>query len=178
MHPGKILLALTFAALHCLLLHLAASAQPIPLRYAQAPSAMRSIFSLPVAVAERQGFFRREGLDFEIVVPIPGGSDRMIDALHDDTADMTHVATAFLIRAAQTKSDAAAIIAEFNNPIYSLIAKPEIKSFAALKGKLLGLADEAGSIRCPCASCLPSMDSSRVISASRPSRGPLRVSTA
>jgi ABC-type nitrate/sulfonate/bicarbonate transport system substrate-binding protein len=107
---------------------------------------MRSIFSLPVAIAERQGFFRREGNDFKLIVPIPGGSDKMIDALHDDTADVTHVATPFLIRAAMTKSDAVAIAAEFNNPIYSLIAKPEIKSFAGLRAKLLGMADEAGTI--------------------------------
>jgi ABC-type nitrate/sulfonate/bicarbonate transport system substrate-binding protein len=123
-----------------------AVAQTITLRYAQAASAVRSIFSLPVAIGDREGFFRREGLDFKIVVPIPGGSDKMIDALHDDTADITHVATAFLIRAALTKSDAVAIAAEFNNPIYSLIAKPELKTFADLKGKLLGMADEAGTI--------------------------------
>lgn len=51
-----------------------------------------------------------------------------------------------MIRDALTKSDAVAIAAEFNNPIYSLIAKPELKSFDGLKGKLLGLADEAGTI--------------------------------
>ncbi|HEY2986213.1 MAG TPA: ABC transporter substrate-binding protein [Candidatus Binatia bacterium] len=124
----------------------AAAAPSIPIRYCQAYSAMRSIFSLPVSVADREGFFRREGLSFKLIVPIPGGSDKMIDALHDDTCDVTHVATPFLIRAALAGSDAVAIAAEFNNPIYSLVAKPEIKSFADLKGKLLGLADEAGSI--------------------------------
>lgn len=107
---------------------------------------MRSIFSLPISVAERQGFFRREGLNFHVVVPIPGGSDKMIDALHDDTADVTHIATAFLIRAALAGSDAVAIAAEFNNPIYSLVGRPGIKSIADLKGKLIGLADEAGTI--------------------------------
>jgi len=118
----------------------------IPLRYAQAYSSMRSIFSLPISIGDRQGFFRREGLDFHVVVPIPGGSDKMIDSLNDGTADITHIATPFLIRAALNGSDAVAIAAEFNNPIYSLVAKPEIKNFADLKGKLLGLADEAGSI--------------------------------
>ena len=139
-------LAVILASLLCVIGHSAASAQTIPLRYGQAYSAMRSIFSLPVSVAEREGFFRREGLNFRVVVPIPGGSDKMIDALHDDTCDVTHVATSFLIRAALAGSDAVAIAAEFNNPIYSLVAKPEIKSFADLKGKLLGLADEAGTI--------------------------------
>jgi ABC-type nitrate/sulfonate/bicarbonate transport system substrate-binding protein len=107
---------------------------------------MRSIFSLPVSIGDRQGFFRREGLNFKIVVPIPGGSDKMIDALHDDTADITHIATAFLIRAALNGSDAVAVAAEFNNPIYSLVARPENKNIVDLKGKLIGLADEAGTI--------------------------------
>ena len=124
----------------------APSAQSIPLRYCQAYSAARSIFSLPVSVAERQGLFRREGMNFKIVVPIPGGSDKMIDALHDDTCDLTHVAAPFLIRAALNGSDAVAIAAEFTNPIYSLVVKHEIKSFADLKGKMIGLADEAGTI--------------------------------
>jgi ABC-type nitrate/sulfonate/bicarbonate transport system substrate-binding protein len=122
------------------------AAQSIPLRYGQAMSAAKSIFSLPIFVGEREGFFRREGLNFKIIIPIPGGSDKMIDALHDDTVDVTHVAVPFLIRAALNGSDAVAIAAEFTNPIYSLVVKPEIKTFADLKGKLIGLADEAGTI--------------------------------
>ncbi len=125
---------------------LSAADGAIPVRYAQAYSSLRSIFSVPIAIGEREGFFRREGLDFKVVVPIPGGADKMIDALHDDTADIAHVATPFLVRAALAGSDAAAIAAEFNNPIYSLVAKPGIRSFADLKGKLVGLADEAGTI--------------------------------
>jgi ABC-type nitrate/sulfonate/bicarbonate transport system substrate-binding protein len=121
-------------------------AQNLSLRYAQAYSSLRSVFSLPISVAERAGFFRREKLDFKLVVPIPGGSDKMIDALEDGSADVTHIATPFLIRRVLAGSDAVAITAEFNNPIYSLIAKPEIKSIAELKGKLVGLADEAGTI--------------------------------
>lgn len=124
----------------------AAQAQPLTLRYAQAYSAAHSIFSLPITVAQREGLFRREGLNVRIVIPVPGGSDKMITALHDDWADVTHVATPFLIRAALAGSDAVAIDTEFKNPIYSLIAKPEITSYAALKGKLIGLADEAGTI--------------------------------
>jgi len=122
------------------------AADTVPLRYAQAYSSLRSVFSLPIVIGERQGFFRREGLDFKVVVPIPGGSDKMIEALHDDTADVTHVAAPFLVRAALGGSDAVAVAAEFNNPIYSLVAKPDVRSFADLKGKLIALADEAGTI--------------------------------
>jgi ABC-type nitrate/sulfonate/bicarbonate transport system substrate-binding protein len=124
----------------------AAAGETMKLRYGQAYSSAHSIFSLPISVAQREGLFAREGLDVEVLVPIPGGSDRMIAALHDDFVDLTHVATPFLIRAAMAGSDAVAIAAEFDNPIYSLIAKPEIKTFADLKGKVVGLADEAGTI--------------------------------
>ena len=137
---GAAVLALIVNAIH------ASAAQPMPLRYCQAYSAARSIFSLPVAIAEQYNFFRREGLNFKLIVPIPGGSDKMIDALHDDTCDVTHVAVPFLIRAALGGSDAVAIAAEFTNPIYSLVVKDEIKSYSDLKEKLIGLADEAGTI--------------------------------
>jgi NitT/TauT family transport system substrate-binding protein len=123
-----------------------AAAEPLTLRYGQAFSSAHSIFSLPVSVAQREGLFAREGLDVKVLVPIPGGSDKMIAALHDDFVDVTHVATPFLVRAALAGSDAVAIAAEFRNPVYSLIGKSDINGIADLKGKLIGLADEAGSI--------------------------------
>jgi ABC-type nitrate/sulfonate/bicarbonate transport system substrate-binding protein len=124
----------------------AAAAQSRTLRYGQAYSSAHTVFSLPLAVAQREGLFGREGLDVEVVIPVPGGVDKMIDALHDDWADVAHVATPFLIRAAMAGSDAVAIDAEFANPVYSLIAQPEIGTFADLKTKVVGLADEAGTI--------------------------------
>ncbi len=123
-----------------------ASGQTLTLRYGQAYSAARSIFSLPVAVAKGEGFFVAEGLNVELLQPIPGGADNQITALHHDDVDVTHVATPFLIRAALGGSDAVAIAAEFNNPIYSVIAKPEIATIADLKGRVVGLADEYGTI--------------------------------
>jgi ABC-type nitrate/sulfonate/bicarbonate transport system substrate-binding protein len=139
---AKVLAVLAFATL----VAGSAWAQDKVLRYGQALSAQKSIYSLPVALAEREGLFRREGLDFRIVIPVPGGADRMIAALHDDTVDLTHVATPFLVRAALAGSDAVAIAAEFNDPIYSLVARPEIARIADLKGRVVALADPGGSI--------------------------------
>src|SRR5438270_12683328 len=76
----------------------AAVAEPVTLRYGQAYSALRSIFALPLLVAEREGYFAREGLNF-VTVPIPGGGEKLIEALHDGSADIGHVATPFLIQA-------------------------------------------------------------------------------
>jgi ABC-type nitrate/sulfonate/bicarbonate transport system substrate-binding protein len=123
-----------------------AGAEGRVLRYGQALSAHKSIYSLPVALAQRAGLFRREGIDFRVVILVPGGADRMIHALHDDTVDIAHVATPFLVRAALAGSDAVAIAAEFNDPIYSLVARPEFTRIADLKGGLVGMADPGGSI--------------------------------
>lgn len=122
-----------------------ADAQVLTLRYAQSPSTNRSIFSLPIFVAEREGLFARQGLNFSTVL-IEGGGENTIHALHDGRADIAHVATPFLIRAALGGSDAVAVAAEFNNPIYTLVAHPAVKNIADLKGKMLGFADEAGTI--------------------------------
>jgi ABC-type nitrate/sulfonate/bicarbonate transport system substrate-binding protein len=124
----------------------ATAQQTITVRYGQAFSAARSIFSLPVVIAQREGFFARAGLQVQILQPIPGGADHQITALHNDGVDLTHVATPFLIRAALAGSDAVAIAAEFNNPIYHVVAKPQIATFADLRGKIIGLADEYGTI--------------------------------
>jgi ABC-type nitrate/sulfonate/bicarbonate transport system substrate-binding protein len=43
-------------------------------------------------------------------------------------------------------SDAVAVTAEFNNPIYSLLAQPGITNFEMLKGKRIGFADSGGTI--------------------------------
>jgi ABC-type nitrate/sulfonate/bicarbonate transport system substrate-binding protein len=129
----------------CLCACHAAAAETVTLRYAQAYSALRTIFALPLLVAEREGYFVREGIDFSML-PVPGGGERLVGALHDGTADICHVASPFLIRAALAGSDAVAIAAEFNNPVYSLLAKPENKTYADLKGKLIGVAAENGSI--------------------------------
>ena len=52
---------------------------------------------------------------------------------------MTQTATPYLIQAVLNGSPAVAIAGTTANPIYSLIAKPQIKDFADLKGKLIGL---------------------------------------
>src|SRR5258708_7699178 len=122
-----------------------AAAERVARRSGQVFPAERSIFSRPVHVAARHGDFAREGLAVRQYF-IPGGAEKMIEALSDDTVDVTHVATPFLIQSALKGADVVAIAAEFNNPIYSLVAKPEIRGFADLNGKLVGMADEGGTI--------------------------------
>jgi ABC-type nitrate/sulfonate/bicarbonate transport system substrate-binding protein len=134
------------AALLCASLAQPARTEPIPLRYGAAPSEIKSIFALPVLVAEREGFFAREGLNFALIPVADAGGEKMIAALDDGSVDVGHIATAFLIQAVVKGAEAVAIAAEFNNPIYSLVARRDIATFADLKGKLLGFAAETGTI--------------------------------
>jgi ABC-type nitrate/sulfonate/bicarbonate transport system substrate-binding protein len=122
----------------CLCIAQPAAADAISLRYGQIPSTVRSVSSLYLHLAQQRGFFAREEIRLEFV-PIAGGTDKMVAALDQGAVDVTQTATPYLIRAALAGSDAVAIAGETANPIYSLIAKPEIRSFADLKGRVVGL---------------------------------------
>jgi ABC-type nitrate/sulfonate/bicarbonate transport system substrate-binding protein len=125
--------------------NVANAAELISLRYGQNAASTGSLSSLPLAVAERKGFFVREGLNLE-VVPIAGGTDRIVAALDKGEIDAGKNATPYLIQAVLKGSDAVAIVAQTTNPVYSLIIRPEIKSFADLKGKLVGLSTAGDTI--------------------------------
>jgi ABC-type nitrate/sulfonate/bicarbonate transport system substrate-binding protein len=117
----------------------------ITLRYGQNAAGAAGLSSLPFSVAQRKGFFPREGLNV-VMVPIPGGTDRIVAALDNGDIDVGKNATPYLIQAVLKGSDAVAIASQTTNPIYSLIVRPEIKSFADLKGKVLGLSTPGDTI--------------------------------
>src|SRR5262245_13093706 len=121
------------------------AAEMITLRYGQNATSTGSLSSLPLSVGERKGFFVREKLNLE-VVPIPGGTDRIVAALDKGEIDAGKNATPYLIQSVLNGSDAVAIIAQTTNPVYSLIVRPEIKSFADLKGKTLGMSTAGDTI--------------------------------
>src|ERR1041384_4138818 len=75
------------------------AAEPIKLRYGQNAASSGSLSSLPLTVAERKGFFVREGIDL-VVVPIPGGTDRIVAALDKGEVDTGRNSTPYMIQAA------------------------------------------------------------------------------
>ena len=113
-------------------------AQTVILRYGQIPSTIKTVSALQFYVAQRKGFFAREGINLEMV-SIEGGAANMMMALDKGTVDITRTATPYLIQAVLKGSEGVAIAGETATPIYSLIVKPEIKTFADLKGKTVGL---------------------------------------
>ncbi len=116
----------------------AAHGETTTLRFGQIPSTVHGMSSLARFVAEKRGFFAREGLTVQLV-QIPGGTDKMVKALDRAEVELTQTATPYLVRAVLAGSDAVAVAGETANPIYSLIAKPGIATVADLKGKLIGL---------------------------------------
>jgi hypothetical protein len=115
-----------------------AAADTVTLRYGQIPSTVRSVSALYLSIAQQKGFFTREEVKLDLI-PIAGGTDKMIAALDQGTIDVTQTATPYLIRSVLSGSDVVAIAGETANPVYSLIVKPQIQHFAELKGKTLGL---------------------------------------
>jgi ABC-type nitrate/sulfonate/bicarbonate transport system substrate-binding protein len=137
---------LSVVALLCASLPGAArSDEPITLRYGQNAAAATGLSSLPLTVAQRKNFFAREGINL-VVVPIQGGTDRIVAALDKGEIDAGKNATPYLIQAVLKGSDAVAIMSQTSNPVYSLIAGPEIKTFADLKGRTLGLSTPGDTI--------------------------------
>jgi ABC-type nitrate/sulfonate/bicarbonate transport system substrate-binding protein len=111
--------------------------EKIALRYGQISGSVKSVSSLALYTAQRKGFLARENIALE-VVRLPG-VHHMIEGLDQNKVDVSHTATPYLIQGALKGSQAAAVVGGPANTIFSLIAKPEIKSFAALKGKLVAM---------------------------------------
>jgi ABC-type nitrate/sulfonate/bicarbonate transport system substrate-binding protein len=117
-----------------------AAAQPIVLRYGV--DTEHNINALAQVVAEREGFFAREGIKLELVHFL-GTGDRPTDRSAMMSArsmfDMTRVQTTLLIQEVLQGRHVVAIAGVVDNPAYYLVARPEIRTFADLKGKSLAV---------------------------------------
>jgi ABC-type nitrate/sulfonate/bicarbonate transport system substrate-binding protein len=121
----------------------ASSAELPTLRYAQSPFAV-GIGQLPLTIAKQKGFFAREGLHVELVRETRSNAGAIeqgyLPALErGGSADMAAIPNGQFVEAVLNGSHAVAVAAQLANPVYSLIVRPEIKSFADLKGKEITL---------------------------------------
>jgi ABC-type nitrate/sulfonate/bicarbonate transport system substrate-binding protein len=119
-----------------------AAAQPYTLRYAV--DTERNINELSQRVAVRQGFFAREGINLEIHRFVATGnreSDRTALVGSRNDVDMVRMQLSALMEPEGRFKGMSyvAVEAVVNNPVYFLVARPEIRSFADLKGKTLTL---------------------------------------
>lgn len=118
----------------------AAAQQTYTLRYAV--DTERNINALAQTVAVRQGFFTREGIDLQPVRFVATGdrpTDRTALVASRDSFDMARMQLSVLMEPEGRfkGTNYVAVAAVVNNPAYFLVARPDIKSFADLKGKIL-----------------------------------------
>ncbi len=116
---------------------LAGEAQTITLRYGVIAASARNIQSVSLYIAQRKGMLAKEGIELDIK-PLPG-VEHMINELDKGNIDLSFTATPYLINAVLKGSDAVGVVGAAANTVYSLIAKPGIKSFADLKGKTVAV---------------------------------------
>jgi NitT/TauT family transport system substrate-binding protein len=113
------------------------AAQPLALRLGYNANSARNLAQLPYTAVARLGFLAREHIAVTMV-PLMGTTN-MVAALDRGEVDATGTATPYMIEAALKASDAVAVIGGVANPIYSLIARPEIRTIADLRGKLVAM---------------------------------------
>jgi len=107
------------------------------LRYGQIAGSVKSVSSLALYTAQRKGFLARENIDLE-VVRLPG-VHHMIEGLDKNLVDLSHTATPYLVEGVLKGSGTVGVVGGPANTIFSVIAKPGIKSFAELKGKMFAM---------------------------------------
>jgi ABC-type nitrate/sulfonate/bicarbonate transport system substrate-binding protein len=130
MHRSRILL---LAAALGLVAPAAAHAQTT----LRVPVVSRTVFYMPAWTAEKQGFFRQEGLDVKIEVY--DGSEKIFHDLHAGTHQIG-VASIESVIAEAYKGGSLRIVAGIaKRPPHYIIAQPEIKTLADLKGKKIGV---------------------------------------
>jgi NitT/TauT family transport system substrate-binding protein len=91
-----------------------------------------------VWVAETKGFFRKHGIDIEVIVTGQGGTAG-ISALIANDVQVVNSAGDVLVAASLRGGDTVMVASVVNKGLQRLITKPDIKTPADLKGKRVGV---------------------------------------
>jgi ABC-type nitrate/sulfonate/bicarbonate transport system substrate-binding protein len=123
-------------ALFCLILLLASSffstvqAEPIRLAYSSISGAMASLW-----VAQDYGYFRRQGLDVQLLYI--GGGSLATQALVGGDVQFVRLGANSIVQASLRGANLKMIANTINTLVFSLMARPEIQTAKDLKGKKL-----------------------------------------
>jgi ABC-type nitrate/sulfonate/bicarbonate transport system substrate-binding protein len=106
----------------------------------------RNINRLPQVVAEREGFFAREGLDIQPTryrdsfrAPEGARPISLREAMANGDADMSRQQLPLLINDVLAGGKSIGVAVAVSNPMYFIVARSDVKSFADLKGKTLAI---------------------------------------
>jgi ABC-type nitrate/sulfonate/bicarbonate transport system substrate-binding protein len=116
----------------------AAPAAPVTLRFGQVTT---TAMFWPVYAGLAKGQFQAENVTLEqIVFRVSSDATRAVSSDSIEIAGGT-ATDSVILADEQGNADIVAVAGALNKPTYSLIVRPEIKSFADLKGKTLGVSD-------------------------------------
>ena len=111
---------------------------PLRIAYSAISGAMSSLW-----VAQEGGYFKREGLDTELLYI--GGGSLLIQAMLSGDAPFAYGPSVPVINATLRGSDLVLIGNTGNSLVFSVMARPEVKQAAQLKGKKVGVTRLGGS---------------------------------
>jgi NitT/TauT family transport system substrate-binding protein len=117
-----------------------ATTLPLP-SHAETPLGLavvsRTIMYLPAWMAEKQGFFKAEGLDLKMEVY--DGSDKIFADVRSGTKQIAIAATESTIINGYKGGNLRIIAGNTQRPPHFLISQPEIKTLPEIKGKTIGV---------------------------------------
>jgi NitT/TauT family transport system substrate-binding protein len=97
----------------------------------------RTVFYLPAWMAEKQGFFKAEGLD--VRMKVYDSSDPIFVDLRKNDQQIAVASIESVIADAYKGGKVRIVAGSAKRPPHFIIAQPEIKTLADLKGKLIGV---------------------------------------
>ena len=115
-----------------------ATAAPMRIAYSAISGAMSSLW-----VAQEGGYFRREGLDTELLYI--GGGSLLIQSMLSGDVSFAYGPSVPVINASLHGADLVLIGNTGNALVFSIMSRPEIKQPAQLKGKKVGVTRLGGS---------------------------------
>jgi ABC-type nitrate/sulfonate/bicarbonate transport system substrate-binding protein len=113
-------------------------AAPMRISYSAISGAMASLW-----VAQEGGYFKREGLDTELLYI--GGGSLLIQSMLSGDVPLAYGPSVPVINASLRGSDLVLIGNTGNSLVFSIMSRPEIKQPAQLKGKKVGVTRLGGS---------------------------------
>jgi NitT/TauT family transport system substrate-binding protein len=131
----RLLLCLIFSALP-LAAYAQTALEPVKITYAS-----RTIESILLFIAQEKGFFREEGLEVQPI--LTRGTTAIAAALTGDVEGIHIMGSA--IRAIQRGLPLKVVSVNLKRPLFWLVTRPEIKNFADLKKKIMGVVTFGGT---------------------------------
>src|SRR5678816_3708413 len=113
-------------------------AAPMRVAYSAISGAMSSLW-----VAQEGGYFKREGLDTELLYI--GGGSLLIQAMLSGDVPFAYGPSVPVINASLRGADLVLIGNTSNSLVFSIMSRPEIKQPTQLKGKKIGVTRLGGS---------------------------------